>query len=356
MNQPEDILENLVTAVIRVDGAGRVNFLNPAAADLLATSPRHARGRTLAELAPLAEDLLAYVERAARFREPLAVAELRVPCGPPPGQRRRIACDILPLESGEMQIELQALDRRQRAAEETDLWQNQQAQRLVIQGLAHEIRNPLGGLRGAAQLLAAQVSDPAQHEYLDIMLRETDRLRDLVDALLGPARAPRLATINIHAVLEHVCGVLQPAAPALTWQRDYDPSLPDLRADADQLTQVFLNLAGNAIDAANGTANATLCFRTRIERQYTSLGRRHRIAIRVDVEDNGAGVPAHLAESLFLPLVTGRAEGTGLGLSIAQDIVQRHGGIIEWNSEPGRTVFTVILPVATDATEGDEHG
>ncbi|HEX6929208.1 MAG TPA: histidine kinase dimerization/phospho-acceptor domain-containing protein, partial [Gammaproteobacteria bacterium] len=204
----EDILDCLVTAVVRLDAEGRVAYLNPAAADLLESSPRHARGRSLRELLPVDENLEQYVARALARAEPLAVAELGLYCGAPPGRRRHVTCDILPLDGGAVQIELQLLDRRQRIAEETGLWQNHQAQRLLFQSLAHEIKNPLSGLRGAAQLLAADAGDDVPREYLDIMLRETDRLRDLVDALLGPARAPRFTRTNIHAVLEHVCGLL----------------------------------------------------------------------------------------------------------------------------------------------------
>lgn len=346
----EDILDTLVTAVFRLDAHDRVEYLNPAAADLLATSPRHARGRGLAELAPVDEHLAAYAARARRGGEPLAVAELDLRCGPPPGHRRRVACDILPLEAGAVQIELQVLDRRQLVAEEAGLQENREAQRLLFQALAHEVKNPLSGLRGAVQLLASEIVDPAQREYLDVMLRETGRLRDLVDNLLGPARSPRFVAVNIHEILEHVRQLLEPALDHdLAWQRDYDPSLPDLRADPDQLTQVFLNLAGNAIQAMHGEGR--LCLRTRIERHYTSRSRQ-RMAIRVDVEDNGPGVPEHLRASLFLPLVTGRAEGTGLGLPIAQDIVQRHDGVIEWRSEPGRTVFSVVLPLNNARSNG----
>lgn len=339
----EDILDTLVTAVLRLDAQDRIEYLNPAAADLLATSPRHARGRLLADIAPVDEQLSNYTARARNRGEPLAVAELDLACGPPPGHRRRVACDILPLESGAVQIELQALDRRQLVAEDAGLQENREAQRLLFQALAHEVKNPLSGLRGAVQLLATETTDPAQREYLDIMLRETGRLRDLADNLLGPARPPRLSTLNIHEVLEHVWQLLQPTfGEGVHWQRDYDPSLPELRADPDQLTQVFLNLAGNAVQAMHGTGR--VCLRTRIERHHTATAR-SRMAIRVDVEDNGPGVPDHLRASLFLPLVTGRAEGTGLGLPIAQDIVQRHGGLIEWRSEPGRTVFSVVLPL-----------
>lgn len=342
----DDILDSLVTAVLRLGGGGRVVYLNPAAADLLETSPRHALGRSLAELLPADEQLASFVQRAQQNGEPLALAELQLLCGLPPGRRRLVACDMTPVEgSNELQIEFQLLDRRLAIAEEGGVLQNQQAQRLLFQALAHEIKNPLSGLRGAAQLLAAEAGGAVPQEYLDVMLRETDRLRDLVDTLLGPARAPRFATVNIHAVLEHVRTLLGVELPStVAWQRDYDPSLPDLQADADQLTQVFLNLAGNALEAIQG--NGRLCLRTRVERHFLR-GQKHRMALRVDVEDNGPGVPNAMRASLFLPLVTSRADGTGLGLSIAQDIVQRHHGIIEWQSESGRTVFSVILPMNT---------
>lgn len=345
----DDILDSLVTAVLRLDERGRVLYLNPAAADLLETSPRHALDRPIAELLPADEHLGNFVQRAQQNREPLALAELQLICGLPPGHRRLVACDISPVEaSGELQVEFQLLDRRLAIAEEGGMLQNQQAQRLLFQALAHEIKNPLSGLRGAAQLLASEAGDAVPQEYLDVMLRETDRLRDLVDALLGPARAPRFAAVNIHVVLEHVRTLLGLELPAsLIWQRDYDPSLPDIQADADQLTQVFLNLVGNALESMQG--NGRLCLRTRVERHFLR-GQKHRMALRVDVEDNGPGVPDEMRASLFLPLVTSRAEGTGLGLSIAHDIVHRHHGIIEWHSERGRTVFSVILPLNPETT------
>lgn len=350
----EDILETLLTAVVRIDAAARITYLNPAAADLLETSPRHARGRALADILPVDEALPGYVDRAITQREPLAVAEMDLWCGPPPGRRRRVACDILPLEGNDgAQLELKALDQRQLAAQlaagESGLDRNLAAQRLLFQALAHEVKNPLSGMRGAAQLLAAEIAAPPQREYLDVMLREIDRLRDLVDALLGPARAPRLRATNVHELLEHVCGLLSADANAtIGCERDYDPSLPELDADPDQLTQVLLNLVVNARDSlASDTANRAprILLRTRIERNALLAGRRHRLAIRVDVEDNGPGVPAALRESLFLPLITGRADGTGLGLAIARDIVERHAGAIEWHSEPARTVFSVLLPL-----------
>ena len=339
----DDILDSLTTAVIRIDADDRVGYLNTAAVDLLETGVRHAQGHTLREVLPVDEQLAAYVDRARRNGEPLAIAELVLTCGAPPGRRRLVGCEILPLESGIIQIEIRLQDRRYAIAEENGIHLDRQSQRLLFQALAHEIKNPLSGLRGAAQLLVAEAGDSVPREYLDVMLRETDRLRDLVDGLLGPARAPRFSPVNIHAVLEHVRAILAiDLPPALAWLRDYDPSLPELMADADHLTQVFLNLAGNALEALDG--KGCLRVRTRVERHFIR-GQRHRMALRVDVEDNGPGVSEAMRGSLFLPLVTSRADGTGLGLSIAQDIVERHGGVIEWTSEPGSTVFSVILPL-----------
>lgn len=346
----EDILDSLVAAVLRLDAADRVEYLNPAAATLLETSPRHARGRRLAELLPVDETLAAYVGRARRHGEPLALAEIDLAVGPPPGRQRQVRCDILPLDGGAVQIECQLRDTRQLLAQETGASRNRRLPQPLVQALAHEIKNPLSGLRGAAQLLATETSDPAHREYLDVMLRETARLRDLVDGMLGPARPPRFLALNIHEVLEHVSRLLVPEHAGITWQRDYDPSLPELRGDPDQLTQVFLNLAANACEAFDGKEGCIL-LRTRIEREHVVAGSQ-RLAIRVDVEDNGPGIPPALGDSLFLPLVTGRADGTGLGLPIAQEIVQRHGGSIAWRSGAGRTVFSVVLPL--DGTEPGE--
>lgn len=339
----DDILDSLTAAVIRIEDDGRIGYLNTAAVDLLETGARYAQDHDLREILPTDEHLVAYIKRARRNGEPLSIAELALTCGPPPGRRRLVACEILPLENGVVQVEIRILDRRRAISEENGVHLDRRSQRLLFQALAHEIKNPLSGLRGAAQLLASEAGESVPREYLDVMLRETDRLRDLVDGLLGPARAPRFGPVNIHAVLEHVRAILAVDLPSsLDWQRDYDPSLPELQADADHLTQVFLNLAGNAIEAMNG--KGSLRTKTRVERHFIR-GQRHRLALRVDIEDNGPGVPKEVRGSLFLPLVTSRAEGTGLGLSIAQDIVQRHGGVIEWTSVPGDTVFSVILPL-----------
>lgn len=348
------LLDSLVTGVIHVDADLRVMSLNAAAADLLQTSPRLAQQRPLADCLPADEALLPLLQRAVASGEPLATGEQRLLAGPPPGEARVVSLSITPFteEGSGAVLELTGLDRRHSIAEENRLASQHQSQRSLVRGLAHEIKNPLGGLRGAAQLLAMDLDDPEHLETIEVMIRETDRLRDLVDNLLGPHRRldPQLA--NIHSVTEHVLklvGAEDESLPEL--RRDYDPSIPDFRFDPDQLTQVLLNLLRNAVDALADQADGWIRCTTRVDRNYTINGVQHRLICRITVRDNGPGVPAELATSVFYPLVSGKRDGTGMGLAIAQDIVQRHGGIIELENGPGSTAFHLLLPLDT----GDEE-
>jgi len=264
---------------------------------------------------------------------------------------------LTPLDEGSVLLELNALDRHRQIAREEALAAQHDSLREVVRGLAHEIKNPLGGLRGAAQLLGRSVSDPAAAECARIILLEADRLRALVDALLGPAQHAARAKLNLHEVAEQVLGVVAHELPeGVTLVRDYDPSLPEALAIRDHLVQALLNLVRNAQQslssdratrAADG-ARGRILLRTRALRQYTLNNVRQRLVARLDVEDDGPGVPDDLRERLFYPLVSGRDGGTGLGLSIAQDLVQRHGGLIEWESVPGRTTFSILIPLAED--------
>jgi two-component system nitrogen regulation sensor histidine kinase GlnL len=221
----------------------------------------------------------------------------------------------------------------------------------MIRQLAHEIKNPLGGLRGAAQLLARQLADASMREYTTVIINEADRLVSLVDALLGPGHAPRKEPINIHELLQHVGHLLAAEAPAgVVIDRDYDPSLPPLKLDRNQIIQAMLNLGRNAIQAIGQSGRLTL--RTRALTSVSIGTRRYRLVASIQFEDTGPGVPEHLRDTLFYPLVTGRAEGTGLGLAVAQDLVSRHDGLIEYTSRPGQTLFTILLPFST--TDADE--
>ena len=227
-----------------------------------------------------------------------------------------------------------------------------QAARAVVRGLAHEIKNPLGGLRGAAQLLERELSDESLKEYTRVIIGEADRLRNLVNRMLGPNTLPQKALINIHHVLERVRSVVLAdtpvgalnAAPGVRIIRDYDPSIPDFQADRDQLIQAVLNIVRNAVQAVGDTGDITL--RTRIQRQATISQQRYKLAVRIDIVDNGPGIPTDMLENIFYPLVTGRPEGTGLGLSIAQSLINQHQGLIECTSRSGQTIFTLLLPLA----------
>jgi two-component system nitrogen regulation sensor histidine kinase GlnL len=240
-------------------------------------------------------------------------------------------------------LELNRIDRVSRLAKETDQLDRQQTYRLMMRSLAHEIKNPLGGLRGAAQLLHREVGVDGQ-EYTNIMIHEADRLTALVDRIMGSSKPIEQKDLNIHRVLEHVVHlVLAGAGDQLRVVRDYDPSLPGLKGDSEQLVQVVLNVVKNAVEVQNGSGVVGL--RTRIEYMFIIGKKTHRQVLCVQIWDHGPGVPEELKDRLFDPMITGRAEGTGLGLSIAQDIIHRHGGLIELGEYKGNTCFTFFLPI-----------
>jgi two-component system nitrogen regulation sensor histidine kinase GlnL len=220
--------------------------------------------------------------------------------------------------------------------------------RLMVRQLAHEIKNPLGGLRGAAQLLERELLDPALREYTRVIISEADRLTNLLDSMLGPGRPPAKQLVNVHELLERVYHLLRSEAPpGVAIERDYDPSLPSLTIDPNHIIQAMLNLGRNAIQAlAGATVPAPrLTLRTRAVSNASVGAHRHRLVASIQFEDNGPGVPAEIRDTIFYPLVSGRSDGTGLGLGIAQDLVSRHGGLIEFDSTPGRTIFVISLPM-----------
>ena len=247
---------------------------------------------------------------------------------------------IVDVEKRFILLEVIPLDHPQRVNQDDNL----QTQQQVVRGLAHEIKNPLGGLRGAAQLLERQLDSDELKEYTRIIISEADRLQQLMNSMLGPNQRSEKRQLNIHEVLQHVYQLVSAEADSrLTLQRDYDPSIPELYADFDQLIQIFLNIVRNAVEAMNGMGRIIL--RTRIQRHLTIEKQYHSLGVLVEVEDNGPGIPETLHDSLFYPLVTGRAEGTGLGLYLVQNLVQRNGGTVSCRSRAGRTRFTVIFPL-----------
>lgn len=358
MSDPDRILDSLSTSVLIVDQSQALLYLNVAAETLFGVSRNQVRGRALAELLVDATALNAVVERAIETWRPFSRRELAL--RPVYGDTELIVdCNVAPYEEAgtpaAVLIEISDGTQHQRITRENALLTQIGGSRAMIRQLAHEIKNPLGGLRGAAQLLERQLADASMREYTSVIISEADRLATLVDTLLGPGHHPRKEPINVHELLQHVGHLLSAAAPPnVTVERDYDPSLPPLLLDRNQIIQAMLNLGRNAVQAIaqNGAGGGRITLRTRALTNENIGTRRYRLVASVQFEDTGPGVPDHLRDTLFYPLVTGRADGTGLGLAVAQDLVSRHDGLIEFESRPGLTTFTILLPFhAPDASQ-----
>ncbi len=336
------LLDSLETGVVLLDGSFRLSAINSAAEALLSLSRRQVAGQRMDRVLPGANPLARAIRRAAEAQAPLTERDLELHTGT---GTILLDCTITPLlETDEILVELSNVERHHRIAREETM----QAQTLVsaalVQGLAHEIKNPLGGIRGAAQLLERELADESQREYTRIIVGEVDRLRALIDRMVQPGSRARPTAMNVHEALEHVRELVEAEGRGACRIRvDYDPSLPDIVAVPDDLIQVFLNLVRNAVEATG--EGGVVQLRSRAQRLVTLAGRQHRLCLRIEVRDDGPGVPDLLRESIFFPMVTGRAEGTGLGLAIAQSIIQRLGGVIEFESSPGDTRFIVLIPV-----------
>lgn len=341
----EEVLDGLTMAIVTVDDGLRVTTLNSACESLFGISRRMALGASLIDAIP---HLKAYEDRlrsaqasATGFIE--RETELRRNGDP----AVTVDWTVTPFAGGRkpgLLIELQSLDRHLRIARDEQLLAHFDASRELIRGLAHEIKNPLGGIRGAAQLMEREYPDDGHREYTRVIIREADRLQNLVNRMLGPNRLPQKAALNVHEVLEHVRSLVQAEAQAdVAVLRDYDPSIPELTADREQLIQAVLNIVRNALQAVE--ADGHIVLRTRTRRQFTIGAVRHKLVVQIDIEDDGPGIPPSMAEKIFYPMVTTRAEGTGLGLPIAQYLVHSHGGLIECRSRPGSTVFTLFMPL-----------
>jgi two-component system nitrogen regulation sensor histidine kinase GlnL len=314
------LLDSLTTSVLLVDKRHIVLHVNVAAETLLGVSRNQAVGRPLSELVRSVEDLSAVIARVMETVRPYSRREMPLR---PAGNDHDLVVDCTVSQYDEagvsgVLIELADATQHQRISRENALLAQVGGSRLMIRQLAHEIKNPLGGLRGAAQLLERELADPALREYTTVIINEGDRLKNLVDTLLGPGHAPRKQILNIHELLQHVWQLLTLEAPSgVKVTRDYDPSVPQLKVDRDQIIQAMLNLGRNALQALGQSGQIVL--RTRVLTHVYIGARRHRLVASVQFEDNGPGVPDHLRDTLFYPLVTGRSEGTGLGLAVAQD-------------------------------------
>ena len=373
-------LDLLATAVVLIDRELSVRYANPAAENLFELGSRSFVGRTISEIFQdgvldaaveyARSNNCSYTENDLRIGA-LGRGKLQLSCTVSPveiegwvkgGHGRADPLVVQPPVCGEramapapaigrsadvsqgLLLEFRYLEQQKRIAREERLLDQSQANRELIRNLAHEIKNPLGGIRGAAQLLERELERPALHEYTQVIMKEADRLQSLMDRLLRPHRLPQPAPLNIHEVLERVRSLILAEYPhGIDIRRDYDTSLPLLKGDKEQMIQVVLNVARNAAQAMNGNGQITL--RTRIARQVTLARKRYKHALELHIHDTGPGVPEGISERIFYPLVSGRDGGSGLGLTLAQTFIAGHGGTITFESQPGSTTFTLRLPV-----------
>jgi two-component system nitrogen regulation sensor histidine kinase GlnL len=349
----QGLLEHLNTGVLLLDADLIVLYMNPAAEALLEMSGKRGVGVSFTDLCIETDESASALEQSVITGHSYTKRETIIKLH----NQQHITLDysVSPVAHPETRlpsllIELQGRDRLTRISREEQLISKQETTRSLVRGLAHEIKNPLGGIRGAAQLLARELPTEELGEYTNIIIEEADRLRDLVDRLLGPHQIPKQEQVNIHEVLERVCQLIEVESDGVILiSRDYDPSIPEFEADKGQMIQALLNICRNAMQAMlenkEQVERPMLLLRTRTIRQFTIGHHRHRLVVQIDIIDNGPGIPETLREDLFYPMVSGRAEGTGLGLSISQSIINQSQGIIEFVSDADKTTFSIYLPL-----------
>lgn len=326
--------------------------LTSAAQNLLDISASRARGEPIQRIVGDEAEFGAMLEKVLATGDNYA-NEFRLPPTEIHSRERVLDCRVSPIDidGAALLIELADITRRSRISRENALLIQHGAGRKMVRQLAHEIKNPLGGIRGAAQLLERQLGEAELKDYTDVIISETDRLAALVDTLLGPGGPPNKQPQNIHELLEYVIRIIEAEdSRNLRIRRDYDPGLPDINLDRDQMVQALLNVVRNAAAALEGQGRITL--RTRATHNFTIGDTLHRVVATIEVEDDGPGIPEELQDSIFYPLVTSRNDGTGLGLPAAQELISRHDGLIEFDSRPGRTVFLVRVPLTTETADG----
>jgi two-component system nitrogen regulation sensor histidine kinase GlnL len=345
-------LDQLATAVVVVDAGLTVRYMNPSAENLFELSSRNVGGQPITEVFSRTAVLEAAIDYARAHN--CSYTEHDFELGVSGRARLHLSCTVTPLElpgtdprRNEVLLEFRHIEQQLRIAREERMLDQSQANRELIRNLAHEIKNPLGGIRGAAQLLDRELERPNLHEYTQVIMKEADRLQMLMDRLLTPHRLPQPRRLNMHEVLERVRSLILAEYPrSITLRRDYDVSLPLLTGDPEQLIQAVLNIARNAAQALSASdAGGEIRLRTRVARQVTLARRRYRHALAIEITDNGPGIPAELQDRVFYPLVSGREGGSGLGLTLAQNFINQHHGVISFESAPGNTTFEILLPV-----------
>lgn len=336
-------LDCLSTGTLVLDADGRIIFINPAAETLLGVSGALLVGEDGFKAFARSPELLNAIQTARSEQAVVIEYELDLMIGGHP--TLRVGCCVSPLDNPAhaLLVEMRAADPQLRIARLERARLQQEANRELLRNLAHEIKNPLGGIRGAAQLLEHELPRESLREYTQVIIKESDRLQSLMERLLTPHRMPRFGAVNIHEVLERVRSLILAETPSVVLRRDYDISLPEIHADSEQLIQATLNVARNAVQAMHGQGEIIL--KTRVARQITLESRRYQLGMRVEIVDNGPGIPDEIREQIFYPLVSGREGGSGLGLAVAQTLVAQNHGTIDCESQPGHTVFSIFLPL-----------
>lgn len=344
------LLDSLSTAVLLVDDKLNIEYINSSAEHLFATSSPRICGHSVLQFFGEAEERLQALNDALGTGNPFTERKATLILADQSrtvvdftvsplfeGSQRRLVIEVLPM------ARIIRIDREQALLSAHDTSRN------LIRGLAHEIKNPLGGIRGAAQLLAEEISSEDVSEYIEVISSEVDRLCELVDNMLGPRKPLKFSRMNLHEVTEHVATlVAAETGGKLSIVRDYDPSIPEIQGNREQLIQAVLNIVRNSMQALqdmDDLERGQLILRTRIQRHITIGQINHRVVARLDIIDNGPGIPAEIFDRIFYPMISGRLEGSGLGLPIAQSAINRHDGLIECESEPGNTQFSIYLPI-----------
>ncbi|MEO8158920.1 MAG: nitrogen regulation protein NR(II) [Betaproteobacteria bacterium] len=346
-------LDALATAVVLLDSEHVVHYVNPAAENLLAVSAKNIVGMSLDRMLADPELMIASVNYARENNCSYTQHELTLTMTGHPAIE--VSCTVTPMETSDLDgflLELSPLHQQLRIAREERLMDQSTQTRELIRNLAHEIKNPLGALRGAAQLLDRELERPELHEYTQVIMKEADRLQSLMDRLLTPHRLPQITHFNIHEALERVRSLLLAEFPQnIAIVPDYDVSLPPLMADREQIIQALLNIARNGAQAMQGKGK--LILRTRVARRVTLAKKMYKLALMVNIIDNGPGIPEELKDKIFFPLVSGRDGGHGIGLTIAQTFVSQHHGTIEVESRPGETRFSILFPISQEHESSD---
>jgi len=352
------LLDNLTTAVVVIDSDLGLFHLNPSAESLLDTSNRHRHAIKVTELFRNPDELLHAIDTVQQSENTVIFRKVEFTLAN--GTPLVVDFSLAPIHEFGITyylMELQEINRSWSISRKEMLLANHETTVEMIRGLSHEIKNPLGGIRGAAQLLAAELPDPQLRDYTNVIIGETDRLVNLVDRLTGSYKKPNISVMNTHEVLERVRNLVEAESKgAISIVRDYDPSLPELEGDLEQMIQAVLNIVRNAMQALTETKipgqKPQIILRTRALSHCAIGPVMHKLVARIEIIDNGPGIRGDIIENIFYPLISGRAEGTGLGLSIAQNIVKNHRGLIECESKPGKTSFIISIPLHPEP-EGD---